>query len=225
LNLEVASTLLFIQNALDREDVLQADFAARAESQQARLRALIEGRELPAIAMETSSQREAERDMLVHMAQEVGQNLKQMEEALDAFFRNADEREALASLPALALQAQGALTMLELPEAASLLAAATAEAQPFASEGHPDEAGQQRLADAFSSLGLYIESYCAGRADAAKILRPVLADFGLIEDSQAEEEEYGHSVESGMPARKAEVRDAYLGWRDQPDEGAKKKIS
>jgi chemosensory pili system protein ChpA (sensor histidine kinase/response regulator) len=223
MNLEVASTLLFIQNAIDREDVLQADFAARAESQQARLRALIEGREMPANAVETSTQREAERDMLVHMAQEVGQNLKQMEEALDAFFRNADEREALASLPALAQQAQGALTMLELPEAASLLAAATAEAQPFASEGHPDEAGQQRLADAFSSLGLYIDSYCAGRADAAKILRPVLADFGLIEDGQAEEEEYDHSVESGMPARKAEVRDAYLGWRDQPDEGAKKK--
>ncbi|MBI1283167.1 MAG: response regulator [Thiobacillus sp.] len=223
MNLEVASTLLFIQNALEREDVLQADFAARAESQQARLRALIEGRELPANAMETSSQREAERDMLVHMAQEVGQNLKQMEEALDAFFRNADEREALASLPALAQQAQGALTMLELPEAASLLAAATAEAQPFASEGHPDEAAQQRLADAFSSLGLYIESYCAGRTDAAKILRPVLAEFGLIEDGLVEEEEYDHSVESGMPARKAEVRDAYLGWRDQPDEGAKKK--
>ena len=223
MNLEVASTLLFIQNALDREDVLQADFAARAESQQARLRALIEGRELPANAMETSSQRDAERDMLMHMAQEVGQNLKQMEEALDAFFRNADEREALVSLPALAQQAQGALTMLELPDAASLLAAATAEAQPFASEGHPDDASQQRLADAFSSLGLYIESYCAGRADAVKILRPVLAEFGLIEDGQTEEEEFDHSVESGMPARKAEVRDAYLGWRDQPDEGAKKK--
>ncbi len=223
MNLEVASTLLFMQTAIDREDVLQADFAERAGSQQARLRALIEGRDMPANAMETSTQREAERDMLVHMAQEVGQNLKQMEEVLDAFFRDADEREALAALPALAQQAQGALTMLELPDAASLLAAATAEVQPFANEGHPDEAGQHRLADAFSSLGLYIESYCAGRSDAAKILRPVLADFGLIEAGQAEEEEFDHSVESGMPARKAAVKDAYLGWRDEPDEGAKKK--
>jgi chemosensory pili system protein ChpA (sensor histidine kinase/response regulator) len=224
MNLEVASTLLFMQNAIDREDVLQADFAERAESQRARLRALIEGREVPANVVETSSQREAERDMLVHMAQEVGQNLKQMEEVLDAFFRNAGEREALATLPALAQQAQGALTMLELPDAASLLAAATAAVQPFASEGHPDVASQQRLADAFSSLGLYIESYCAGRVDADNILRPVLADFGLIEAGDAEAEEFGHTVESGMPARKAEVKDAYLGWREQPDDGTKKKF-
>ncbi len=224
MNLEVAATLLFMQNAIDREDVLQSDFAERAGSQQARLRALIEGRELPASTVEPASQREAERDMLVHMAQEVGQNLKQMEEALDAFFRDADEREALAGLPALAQQAQGALTMLELPQAASLLKAAIDEVQPFLSEGHPDAAGQQRLADAFSSLGLYVESYCSGRADAVNILRPILVDFGLIEEEPAEEEEYGHSVESGMPARKAEVKDAYLGWRDQPDEGAKKKF-
>ena len=99
MNLEVASTLLFMQNAVDQEDVLHADFAVRADGQQARLRALIEGREMPANVVESASQREAERDMLVHMAQEVGQNLKQMEEALDAFFRDANEREALANLP------------------------------------------------------------------------------------------------------------------------------
>src|SRR5574340_140624 len=180
-NLEVASALLFLQNAIDQEDILHADFAARAAAQQGRLRALIEGREMPASAVDSNSQREAERDMLVHMAQEVGQNLKQMEEALDAFFRNADEREALAGLPELAQQAQGALTMLELPDAASLLAAATATVQPFVSAGHPDVPTQQRLADAFSSLGLFIEAFCAGRADAARILRPILIDFGLID--------------------------------------------
>jgi len=139
MNLEVASTLLFMQNAVDQEDVLHGDFSARAEGQQARLRALIEGREMPANTMTDTHQREAERDMLVHMAQEVGQNLKQMEEALDAFFRDANEREALANLPVLAQQAQGALTMLELPDAASLLAAAAATAQPFATEGYPDD--------------------------------------------------------------------------------------
>ena len=51
MNLEVASALLFMQNAVDQEDVLHADFTARAESQQARLRALIEGPQLPASVM------------------------------------------------------------------------------------------------------------------------------------------------------------------------------
>ena len=224
MNLEVASTLLFMQNAVDQEDVLHADFAARAAGQQARLLALIEGREMPTNVMESASQREAERDMLVHMAQEVGQNLKQMEEALDAFFRDANEREALANLPTLAQQAQGALTMLELPDAANLLAAATATVQSFASEGHPDEATQQRLADAFSSLGLFIESYCAGRADAARILRPVLIDFGVINADSADDSAFGDTVESGLPVRKAEVQAGYLEWRDQPDDATKKKF-
>jgi len=224
MNLEVASTLLFMQNSIDQEDVLHGDFSARAESQQARLHALIEGREMPANAMADTNQREAERDMLVHMAQEVGQNLKQMEEALDAFFRDANEREALANLPALAQQAQGALTMLELPDAASLLAAAAATVQPFASEGYPDEATQQRLADAFSSLGLYVESYCAGRADAARILRPVLIDFGVIVADSVDEDAFDDTVESGLPARKAEVQAGYMDWRDQSGADAKKKF-
>ncbi len=223
-NLEVASTLLFMQNAVDHEDVLHGDFAARAEAQQARLRALIEGREMPANVVELASQREAERDMLVHMAQEVGQNLRQMEEALDAFFRDANEREALANLPALAQQAQGALTMLELPDAASLLGAAAATVQAFSSEGYPDEATQQRLANAFSSLGLFIESYCAGRADAGKVLHQALIEFGVIEAPSLDESEFDDTVESGLPARKAGVQEGYLEWRDQPDAAAKKKF-
>ena len=224
MNLEVASTLLYMQNAVDQEDVLHADFAVRAEGQQARLRALIEGREMPADVAESANQREAEREMLVHMAQEVGQNLRQMEEALDAFFRDANEREALANLPTLAQQAQGALTMLELPDAASLLAAATATAQAFASEGHPDEATQQRLADAFSSLGLYIESYCAGRADAARILHPALIEFGVIDADSVESSLLDDTVEAGLPARKGEVQDKLSGVARSTRRRHKKKI-
>jgi len=223
-NLEVASSLLLMQNGVEQEDALHADFAVRAKGQQERLRALIEGREMPANVVEAASQREAERDMLVHMAQEVGQNLRQMEEALDAFFRDAGEREALSNLPSLAQQAQGALTMLELPDAASLLAAATAAVQPFASEGHPDEATQNRLADAFSSLGLFIESYCAGRADAATILRPALIEFGVIDPDSVDESGLGDTIESGLPGRKAEVQAGYLEWRDQADDATKKKF-
>ncbi|HEY9099187.1 MAG TPA: Hpt domain-containing protein [Thiobacillus sp.] len=222
-SLEVASTLLFIQNAVNQEDVLHADFLARAEGQQARLRALIEGRAMPVSAEDSASQRESERDMLVQMAQEVGQNLRQMEEVLDAFFRNSNEREDLATLPALAQQAQGALTMLELPDAASLLAVATEATQPYVSEGEPDDATQQRLADAFSSLGLFIEAYCAGRVDAGRMLRPVLIDFGVVEADEPEEETLDETIESGLPARKAGVKDAYLDWRDQQGEVAKKK--
>ncbi len=222
IDLEVAATLLFIQNAIEKEDLPQDDFATRAENQQARLRALIDGGEMPASLIESSTQREAERDMLLHMAQEVGQNLRQMEEALDAFFRDPGDREGLSALPGLAQQAQGALSMLELPAAVSLLQAATAMAVPFIDEGEPDEATRQRLADAFSSLGLYIESYCAGRGDAGNMLRPVLAEFGLGGRHEPDDP-LGETVEAGIPARKSAVRDAYLGWDDAPGAAATKK--
>ena len=222
-DLEVAAALLFVQNAVSQEDVLQGDFAARAEAQQARLRAVVEGRAVPAGIADADSQREAERDMLLHMAQEVGQNLKQMEEALDAFFRDAAARDGLAELPALAQQAQGALNMLELGDAANLLAAATAAVQPYLGEGHPDEPTQQRLADAFSSLGLFIEAYCAGRGDADRILRPVLLDFGVV-DAGRDQDDAIKLARSGLPALKTAVQAAYLGWRDEPADDTKKKF-
>ena len=168
--------------------------------------------------------REAERDMLVHMAQEVGQNLKQMEDVLDAFFRDAAMREGLAALPGLAQQAQGALTMLEQTGAARLLGCATELAGQFAQDGTPDEATQQRLADAFSSLGLFIEACCAGRADADRMLRPALIDFGIAE-AETDVDPFGDTVESGLAARKSGVHANYAAWRDaEGDAGAKKKF-
>ncbi len=216
LNLEVAATLLFLQNAVDNEDVLHADFAVRAQKQHQRLVALSEGRAAPLEDMADSSERRAaERDMLLHLAQEVSHNLKQMEEILDTFFRDAEQRGALAQLPDLAGQAQGALSMLELGEAARLLGLATEAIKAYASEGYPDAATQGRVADAFSSLCLYIEAHCAGRSDALNILRPVLIDFDLMQDESADEDQED-TVEAGLEKRKLDVQSAYLAWRDEP---------
>jgi chemosensory pili system protein ChpA (sensor histidine kinase/response regulator) len=216
LNLELAATLLFLQNAVENEDVLHADFAARAQKQHQRLVALSEGRAAPLEdTADSSERRAAERDMLLHLAQEVSHNLKQMEEILDTFFRDAEQRGALAQLPDLAGQAQGALSMLELVEAARLLGVATEAIKGYASEGYPDAATQGRVADAFSSLGLYIEAHCAGRADALNILRPVLIDFDLMQDESADEDQED-TVEAGLEKRKLDVQSAYLAWRDEP---------
>ena len=220
LNLEVAATLLFLQNAVDNEDVLHADFAVRAQKQHQRLVALTEGRAAPLEDMADSSERRAaERDMLLHLAQEVSHNLKQMEEILDTFFRDAEQRGALAQLPNLAGQAQGALAMLELGDAARLLSVATEAINAYAAEGYPDAATQGRVADAFSSLGLYIEAHCAGRSDALNILRPVLIDFDLMQD-ESPDEDHEDTVEAGLEKRKLEVQSAYLAWRDEPQADA-----
>jgi chemotaxis protein histidine kinase CheA/ActR/RegA family two-component response regulator len=225
LNLEIAATLLFLQHALATEDILRGDFLAQAMEQSERLYALAAGqvlaqaRTLNDVAAEAASAR----DMLLRMAQEVGSNLRQIEEALDAFFRDPVQRDSLAPLPALAAQAHGALVMLELPDAAALLDAATTAVEPFRFDGEPDDSVKMRIADAFSSLGLYVEAHCSGRADALRIIQPVLAAFGL--DPLLIDEHVGdESVEAGIGQRKADVAVAYLGWRQTAAASAKKQF-
>ena len=226
LNLEIAATLLFLQNAVESEEVLRPDFNIRAHNQGERLLALAEGRAMPQAGalMDTGSQAVAERELLHHLAQEVGTNLKQIEDVLDLFFRDAGQREGLAQLAPLAGQAQGALIMLELHDAAELLGAAISAVQAYAIEGYPTDEAKDRIADAFSSLGLYIEAHCAGRADAARILQPVMVDFGLSLPDAAVEPMFEESIEAGLDRRKADVATAYLAWRDEGGEEASKKF-
>ena len=223
LNVEVAATLLFLQNAVESEDILQADFAARAQGQAARLAALAEGRELPPAEslLDLPSRRVAERDMLQHIGAEVVANLRQIEAALDAFFRSPDDRAGLADLAPLAAQVRGALDMLELGDAAELLDAVVDAMRPFEAAGHPDEPLKVRLADALSSLGLFIEAHCAGQRDAAAILAPALAEFGLPTPKAPLVSDAGESVEAGLARRRAAVAEAYAAWRDGGAEAAR----
>ena len=226
LNLEVAATLLFLQSAVDTEEILRSDFSTRAQNQCERLLALIEGRALPQAEalLDKQSQAVAERELLHHLAQEVTSNLKQIEDALDLFFRDAGQREGLTQLASLAGQTQGALVMLELNEAADLLNAAVKAVEPYIADGYPVDADKDRIADAFSSLGLFVEAHCAGRADAGRILQPVMAAFGLAYTDTGPEASTDDSVEAGLDARKASVASAYLGWRDEGGEEAAKKF-
>ena len=226
LNLEIAATLLFLQNAVESEEVLRVDFAVRAKSQGERLLALSEGRALPQgeALLDTRSQAVAERELLNHLAQEVGTNLKQIEDVLDLFFRDAGQREGLSQLAPVAGQAQGALIMLELHDAAELLGAAISAVEAYAVEGYPTDQAKDRIADAFSSLGLYIEAHCAGRTDASSILQPIMAEFGLPTTLPATEPQIEESIEAGLDRRKEGVASAYLAWRDEGGEEASKKF-
>ncbi|MEQ1592040.1 MAG: Hpt domain-containing protein [Thiobacillaceae bacterium] len=226
LNLEVAATLLFLQNTVESEEILRTDFTVQANAQNERLLALSEGRSLPksGAMLDTRSQAVAERDLMLHMSQEVGANLKKIEEVLDVFFRDETQREGLTQLAPLAAQAQGAMNMLELNDAAGLLGAAVNAAEAFAVAGVPSDHEKGRIADAFSSLGLYVEAHCAGRADAARILQPVLADFGLPTTNVLNVPIVEESVEAGLGRRKSSVAAAYLAWRDEGGEESPKKF-
>ena len=66
------------------------------------------------------------------MAKEIQSNLAQIEQFLDAFFRDADKRGDLASLDAPLRQIAGALTMMRHDGAVTALRAYSAEVTRFA---------------------------------------------------------------------------------------------
>src|SRR5471032_1082784 len=103
------------------------------------------------------TRRAQERLLIFQVGQEVQVNLQNIEQALDAFFRDPAKRGELAGLPPLFAQVQGALMIMELHDAAALNAAVMSRVQQFA-EGSLDGSGEaaDMVAEGLSALGLYI---------------------------------------------------------------------
>jgi len=188
--LEIATTLLFLQNAVDSEDILDPDFQIRAQNQLRRLAAARAGRAEDSASdlMDEGSLKAAEHALLAQLGQEIRSSLQQMEEGLDAFFRDVEARDSLSSLDMLAAQVQGALSILEQAEASQLLQSAMDTIRPYVISGTPSEDEKARVADALSSIGLFIEAHCAGRQDAMRILQHAQSAFGLIDPPEKEED-------------------------------------
>ncbi len=206
--LEIATTLLFLQNAVDSEDILDPDFQSRAQNQTRRLAAARAGHAEGSASdlMDEGSLKAAEHALLAQLGQEVRSSLQQMEESLDAFFRDAEARDGLSSLDMLAAQVQGALAILEQSEANQLLHGAMEAIRPYVISGTPGDEEKARIADALSSLGLFIEAHCAGREDAKRILRHPMVEFGLAEPEPASREDDGFFVsEAAAPASETEL--------------------
>ncbi|MGA9993288.1 MAG: Hpt domain-containing protein [Thiobacillaceae bacterium] len=211
ISLEIATTLLFLQQALESEDVFSTNFVSRADTQSRRLQALAGGQVLPEDAtplMDESSRQAREYALMGQLGQEVGVNLHRMEEILDAFFRNPESRDELPLLNELAQQVNGALAILDQLPASLLLDATMGLISPcILADAAIGEAEQHLVADALSSLGLFVEDHCAGRGDASNILDPILKSFGLIPQPAPAEEILEETTESCLPDHKPSVAD------------------
>ncbi len=222
--LEIATTLLFLQNATSSEDVFDHDFPSRAESQVRRIKAALSGQAVGGAEdlLDEGTRKASEHALLSQLGREISSSLHQMEESLDTFFRNPDERGALSNIEALTAQIQGALSMLEQDAASQLLGCGMDLVSPYLVEGSPSNEEKTRIADALSSIGLFIEAHCAGRQDAARILAPARISFGLDEPESASANLIP-TVEDGLASRKATVAASYLDWQGTGGDDTRKK--
>jgi len=227
--LEVATAFLFLEASLENYFRLTADFPTQTATIVSRLKGAMTGAQLPAIdsganaLMDDMTKRAQERMLMFQVGQEVQVNLTTIEAALDSFFRDSQKTGELASLASLFSQIQGALTILELDEAAALNQLLRERVNQFASgaiKGAGDDA--EAVAEGVSALGLYITALQQGTANPREVLLPALIRFGLAVRPVEPEKTMIKSpiTEGDVDVAKQKVQEIYEDWKQQPEQTA-----
>ena len=168
--MEVATAILLLQNAQENFRRLGMDFAQQVDLMVARLYACIAGKpagdndDLP--LLDEMTRRAQEKLLVGQVAREIQNNLAQIEQALDGFFRNPEKGHDLTVLDGPVKQIAGALTMLGHFSAVSMLQECSARIQQFAQPGYmPVAEDFEAVAQQLSLLGFFIDALQNGESD------------------------------------------------------------
>ncbi len=200
LQLEMATAILLTQNACEHFQALGEEFDRQADVLTQRIQAAIDPSydtsRIPTDVplLDEVSRQAQEKLILAQVTQEIQANLDQVEEILDRFFRDNSERSRLPLVPGMMKQVLGALNILQLDTAADLTRASLEHINHFADPEHtisPEELDW--VADALSTLGLYMEALRYGRDDPQQLAsllarRQTMAPPAASVESQLQED-------------------------------------
>lgn len=167
--LEFATGLLLVDNALAVYPAIHDDFLLQVDAILARLQNPDNAPELP--QLDSVSREAYEKLLLTQLAQEIRSNLLAVEEVLDGFFRDPENKEALDQIHAPLRQVEGALLMLDRNAAVSLLKECERRIAAYMvpEAATPTQAELEDLAEALSSLGFYVNDLEQGRDNPASL--------------------------------------------------------
>lgn len=182
--LDIASSLLLIENALENFHQLAPEFPNQVEALATRIRAVITGKEetthLPDLpGPDQAGYHVQEKKLQKQVAQEILTSLAQIEDILDRFFFEPQIRNDLPALPALFKQISGVLDMLGLDDQATrLLGLCRSLAEDLTeSTSRIDPDKQTLLANALSSFSFYIEALKNSQPDCQNIVTSAISMF------------------------------------------------
>lgn len=167
--MEVATAILLLQNAQEGFKRLGTDFAQQVDLMVARLYACIAGR--PAAdegipLLDEMTRRAQEKLLISQVAREIQNNLAQVEQSLDAFFRDSSQVHDLAPLDGPLKQIGGALAMLGHMGAAASIKACGEQIHAFAQPGAtPGPEDFENIAQQLSLLGFFVDALPSGESD------------------------------------------------------------
>ncbi len=228
--LEMATTLLLIERAVDNHAKLGAEFDSQTQRMVARLDAALAGKPAPATeagasdVLDDISRRAQEKLVLSQVGQEIHNNLHHIEQVLDAYFRNPAKRPALASLPPFISQVQGALSMLELGDAVNVIKAMRTRIDTMAKIDAPaSHEDTETVADAMSALSLYVTALQQGQANREQILAPVLERLASGRQQLAPVPEAPVArIEDSVEKQRQKINGLFAQWQREPADFAAK---
>lgn len=174
--MEVATALLLAENALENSERPDDEFPRQVAVVEERLAGLRQGQTLTpleASLLGEMSRRAQEKLFMAQVAREILNNLAQIEQTLDGYFRDPSRHAELEQLTSPLKQVDGALTMLGQNRAAELLRECQERVADFAGrEEAPPQEELEEVAHKLSGLGFYIDALQHGPADLDAILYP-----------------------------------------------------
>ncbi len=203
LAIEYSTGMLLAESALENFSTLSPDFGRNVETMIVRLDSSGSGVESGAApVLDEIARRAQERLVLSQVAKEILQNLRHIEQVLDAFFRDNRRRNDLATLGHYTKQILGALRILGLERAERLLILCQEQIDQYTNPAKAVSGEDlELLAESLSGLGFYIEAIEQQRPDQDRLIEPFLRRrLGVIEEFRREQDA---SLEASLESRLA----------------------
>jgi chemosensory pili system protein ChpA (sensor histidine kinase/response regulator) len=232
--METATAILLAQNAQENYPRLGSDFAHQVDVTVARIHGCLAGtppQPGSEIALLDEMSRLAQEKLLVgQVAKEIQSNLVQIEQVLDAFFRDIDKRADIDSLDVPLRQIGGALSMMRHDGAVAALRECSTEIKRFANAAYlPLESDFERVASQLSIIGFFVDALQHGATDFAsfsRLMQSGSAPAGSPKPQQGDaseaDDEAGTSVsvEQEVEQQKRQTRALLSAVKDQPADAA-----
>ncbi|GGI20268.1 Hpt domain-containing protein [Oxalicibacterium faecigallinarum] len=161
LSLEIATSLLFVEHALQQITHLPDDFSERADALTARLLSAVAGEPLTVSAswLDEMSREAQQRQTMAVLSSELQSSLRQVEKGLDAYFRDPQQRAGLSDVNSVLYQISGALAVLDHDDAVRATRHVQDAVRGFLeSDAVPDVAAFEQVANNVGALGFFLET-------------------------------------------------------------------
>ncbi|MFZ6732825.1 Hpt domain-containing protein [Undibacterium sp. Ji42W] len=164
LGIELATSLLFVEHALDHVTRLPANFAERAEEITTRLLSVVSGEtpQTQASWMGEISREAQQRQTMGVLVAEMQSSLRHIEKVLDEYFRNPADKETLKPIDGNLHQIGGALAMLDQDDAMAAVEHTRRMISSFKEEDAIDPVAQaashENVAQNIGALSFFIET-------------------------------------------------------------------